>query len=72
MHRAISADGTVIAYDHIGTGPPLVLVGGGLADRSEHAPLASALAGSFTVVNYDRRGRVMVRSSPSATTTRGG
>jgi pimeloyl-ACP methyl ester carboxylesterase len=57
MRRATSADGTVIAYDRIGTGPPLVLVGGGLADRSEHAPLASALAESFTVVNYDRRGR---------------
>lgn len=35
----------------------MILVGGGLADRGEHAPLASALAESFTVVNYDRRGR---------------
>ncbi len=35
----------------------MILVGGGVSDRSENAPLADALAEQFTVYNYDRRGR---------------
>jgi pimeloyl-ACP methyl ester carboxylesterase len=57
MDRVISDDGTPIAFERQGSGPPVVLVSGGLADRSENAPLAAELAGSFTVYNYDRRGR---------------
>jgi thioesterase domain-containing protein len=57
MSRATSADGTPIAYERIGSGPPVILVGGGLVDRSENAPLAPELAARFTVYNYDRRGR---------------
>jgi pimeloyl-ACP methyl ester carboxylesterase len=52
-----SSDGTAIAYDRQGDGPPVILVGGGATDRSENAPLAEALAERFTAVNYDRRGR---------------
>lgn len=52
-----SADGTAIAYERAGAGPAVILVGGGAVDRSENAPLAAALAGRFTVFNYDRRGR---------------
>jgi hypothetical protein len=52
-----SADGTAIAYERAGDGPAVILVGGGAVDRSENAPLAAALAGRFTVFNYDRRGR---------------
>lgn len=52
-----SKDGTVIAYDRQGDGPALILVGGGLTDRSENVPLASELGEHFTVYNYDRRGR---------------
>ena len=55
--RLRSADGTEIAYDRIGEGPALILVGGALTDRAENAPLAPALADGFTVLNYDRRGR---------------
>ncbi|MFB8280442.1 alpha/beta fold hydrolase [Nocardia colli] len=53
----ISEDGTSIAYDRCGSGPAVVLVGGGLDDGTENAPLAQALAEHFTVYNYARRGR---------------
>ena len=52
-----SKDGTTIAYDRLGQGPAVVLVSGGSVDRSSNAGLAEQLAGGFTVVNYDRRGR---------------
>ncbi|HEX2134030.1 MAG TPA: alpha/beta hydrolase [Actinophytocola sp.] len=52
-----SQDGTTIAYDRTGAGPPVVLVGGGLDDGVENAPLAAELAAEFTVFNYARRGR---------------
>jgi pimeloyl-ACP methyl ester carboxylesterase len=55
--QVVSADGTAIAYDRAGDGPAVILVGGGAVDRSENAPLATALAAEYTVVNYDRRGR---------------
>lgn len=52
-----SADGTAIAFDRSGDGPPLVLVGGALSDRKAAAGLADTLAARFAVVAYDRRGR---------------
>jgi pimeloyl-ACP methyl ester carboxylesterase len=52
-----SRDGTSIAYERQGRGPAVVLVGGGLDDGSENAPLAAELATRFTVYNYARRGR---------------
>ncbi|WP_149263540.1 alpha/beta fold hydrolase [Actinomadura sp. K4S16] len=57
--HVISADGTRIAYDVIGSGPPLVLVGGAFSHRrwKGFVELARLLAGSFTVYGYDRRGR---------------
>jgi pimeloyl-ACP methyl ester carboxylesterase len=57
MDRVISKDGTSIAYERQGSGPAVILVGGGLVDRSENAPLAAELAERFTTFNYDRRGR---------------
>jgi pimeloyl-ACP methyl ester carboxylesterase len=57
MGRVSSRDGTSIAYDRQGNGPAVILVGGGLADRSENGPLAAELAADFTTYNYDRRGR---------------
>lgn len=57
MIKANSADGTAIAYDKLGQGPPLIMVVGAFNDRSTTAPLAKALAAAFTVMNYDRRGR---------------
>jgi predicted ATPase/DNA-binding SARP family transcriptional activator len=52
-----SRDGTPIAYDRYGHGPPVILVGGALNDRLTFAPLATRLASDFTVFSYDRRGR---------------
>ncbi|MEU4605292.1 alpha/beta fold hydrolase [Kribbella sp. NPDC023972] len=53
-----SADGTPIALEVYGvSGPAIVLVGGALNDRRTFIPLAKRLAGQFTVVTYDRRGR---------------
>jgi pimeloyl-ACP methyl ester carboxylesterase len=57
MTTATSRDGTTIAFDTSGVGPPLIVVGGALNDRLAAATLAGLLAPSFTVYTYDRRGR---------------
>jgi pimeloyl-ACP methyl ester carboxylesterase len=57
LEYVTSKDGTTIAFDRLGDGPPVVLVSGGSVDRSSNAGLAEQLAGEFTVFNYDRRGR---------------
>jgi pimeloyl-ACP methyl ester carboxylesterase len=57
MTHVTSKDGTPIAYDRQGSGSAVILVGGGLDDGAENAPLAAELARSFTVYNYARRGR---------------
>jgi pimeloyl-ACP methyl ester carboxylesterase len=57
MEKATSRDGTAIAFDRMGHGPPVVLVCGGSTDRMSNAQLGQLLSSDFTVVNYDRRGR---------------
>ena len=57
MDTVTSKDGTTIAFDRLGDGPPVILVSGGSVDRSSNAGLAEVLAKDFTVLNYDRRGR---------------
>src|SRR5438105_14439971 len=57
MEKVVSKDGTVIAFDKSGQGPPLILVVGANATRLDEASLASALAPHFSVFAYDRRGR---------------
>jgi alpha-beta hydrolase superfamily lysophospholipase len=57
MSRVTSEDGTSIAYQRQGGGPAVILVGGGLDDGAENAPLVPELAARFTVFNYARRGR---------------
>jgi hypothetical protein len=50
----------MIAFDCLGEGPHLVLVGGALQHRAFDPPigsLADRLSEHFTVFNYDRRGR---------------
>lgn len=56
-----SADGTRIGFDRVGSGPPVVLVGGAMQFRA-FDPTTTEMAGhlashGFAVVNYDRRGR---------------
>ena len=55
--RVRSRDGTEIWFDRSGEGPPIVLVGGALADRSAALELAARLAPHLTVIAFDRRGR---------------
>ncbi|MFC4059357.1 alpha/beta fold hydrolase [Planomonospora corallina] len=57
MEKVRSADGTEIAFDRVGAGAPVVLVGGASRARTAHTRLAGLLAEEFTVLNYDRRGR---------------
>jgi pimeloyl-ACP methyl ester carboxylesterase len=57
MDTATSRDGTTIAFDRSGDGPPVILVCGQSTTRSSNAALAALLAPDFTVLNYDRRGR---------------
>ncbi|MFK4223261.1 alpha/beta fold hydrolase [Streptomyces sp. NPDC019890] len=57
LNKAKSSDGTVIAYEQQGDGPPVVLVGGALCTAASDAPLAGLLASAFNVFTYDRRGR---------------
>ena len=52
-----SKDGTKLAYDRLGDGPPVVLVYGATVTRGINAGIADALSVGFTVWNYDRRGR---------------
>jgi pimeloyl-ACP methyl ester carboxylesterase len=52
-----SKDGTRIAFEKVGKGPALIVVGGALAQRNGGKPLAGKLMDHFTVYTYDRRGR---------------
>jgi pimeloyl-ACP methyl ester carboxylesterase len=57
VEKVKSKDGTEIAYDRLGDGPAMVLVGAAWNDRMSAAPLAQLLASEFSVYTYDRRGR---------------
>jgi pimeloyl-ACP methyl ester carboxylesterase len=57
VNIVVSKDGTTIAFDQVGNGPPVILVGGASTDRSANERYAALLAAHFTVFNYDRRGR---------------
>jgi pimeloyl-ACP methyl ester carboxylesterase len=54
-----SPDGTTIAFDVVGDGPPVIIVDGATAHRavSANGEVAKLLADEFRVYTYDRRGR---------------
>jgi pimeloyl-ACP methyl ester carboxylesterase len=66
VETARSADGTSIAFERAGTGPPLILVDAALGFRGfgPMGPLAAELASTFTVITYDRRGRGASTDTP--------
>jgi pimeloyl-ACP methyl ester carboxylesterase len=72
MDTAISQDGTAIAYDQVGAGAPVILVGGALDTRAHprFTGLAALLAPQFTVITYDRRGRGDSGDTPPYATER--
>jgi pimeloyl-ACP methyl ester carboxylesterase len=59
MPTVTSKDGTLIAFDKLGSGSAVILVDGAMGYRAHwgSSPLAAALANEFTVYTYDRRGR---------------
>jgi pimeloyl-ACP methyl ester carboxylesterase len=59
LGTTLSKDGTPIAFDRIGNGPPVILIDGALCYRGigQSGQLAELLARYFTVFTYDRRGR---------------
>ncbi len=57
MEKVRSKDGATIAFDRLGDGPAVIVVGGATCDRAMTRPLTEQLASHFTVINYDRRGR---------------
>lgn len=64
-HHATSTDGTRIAYEAVGSGDPILLIGGAFNDRPTMTALAGLLAPHHTVVDYDRRGRGDSQTGPT-------
>ncbi|MCL4263064.1 MAG: alpha/beta hydrolase [Anaerolineae bacterium] len=57
METILSQDKTPIAYQRGGSGPPLLLVHGAVADSTRWAPVLPLLEAHFTVYAMNRRGR---------------
>ncbi len=57
MERVRSKDGTTVAFDRLGNGPTVIVVGGATCDQVMIRPLAEQLAQRFNLINYDGRGR---------------
>ncbi|AKG44967.1 alpha/beta hydrolase fold protein [Streptomyces xiamenensis] len=64
MRKVVSRDGTTIAYEKAGEGPPIVLLNGGFRDHTIFDSLVPELAPHCTTYVYDRRGRGQSGDSP--------
>jgi pimeloyl-ACP methyl ester carboxylesterase len=62
--RVPSKDGTLIAVECAGAGPTLILVHGGIGDRTRWIPMFPLLSSHFTVCAMDRRGHGLSGDSP--------
>ncbi|HET7017005.1 MAG TPA: alpha/beta hydrolase [Streptosporangiaceae bacterium] len=65
MHKVVSRDGTTIAYEKTGDGPPIVLLNGAFRDHTIFDSLVPELAPHCTTYAYDRRGRGESGDSPA-------
>ena len=59
-----SKDGTLIAVECAGAGPSLVIVHGGIGDRTRWTPLFPLFASRFRICAMDRRGHGASADSP--------
>lgn len=62
--RVASKDGTLIAVECAGSGPALLMVHGGVGDRTRWTPMFPLLSSHFTVCAMDRRGHGLSGDSP--------
>src|SRR5574341_32180 len=62
--RIASRDGTLIAVECTGSGPSLVIVHGGIGDRSRWTPMFPLLSSRLTICVMDRRGHGASGDSP--------
>ena len=65
MDKVQSKDGTLIAFERSGNGPPLVLVHGTTADHTRWAGVLPGFEKNFTVYAVDRRGRGQSGDGPA-------
>lgn len=65
MRKVVSRDGTTIAYEKVGSGPPIVLLNGAFRDHTIFDQLVPELAPHCTTYVYDRRGRGDSGDSPA-------
>lgn len=64
MRKVVSRDGTTIAYQRAGEGPPVVLLNGAFRDHTIFDALVPELTAHCTTYVYDRRGRGQSGDSP--------
>jgi pimeloyl-ACP methyl ester carboxylesterase len=67
MIRVPSKDGTLIAVECAGAGPTLIMVHGGIGDRTRWTPMLPLLSSRFTACAMDRRGHGASGDSPDHT-----
>jgi pimeloyl-ACP methyl ester carboxylesterase len=68
--RVPSRDRTLIALECEGSGPTLILVHGGVGDRTRWTPMLPLLSSRFTACAMDRRGRGESGDSPQYSLTK--
>ena len=65
MDKLTSKDGTLLAYERTGVGPPLVLIHGTGGSSARWRPVLPALGENFCIHALDRRGRGESNDAPN-------